>query len=163
MKKKTLLRSVNERSLKNSKIKPKLNAKHFFRHSKKTSSVHKIKNKGLLKFPRIIRFFTEKYFLTSLISFILVVTIIIVGLDLYRNIKQKEGVDRERQKIISKIQYWQGITNKYKDYRDAYFQLAVLEYRLRDFDKAKFYLKKTLDIDPNFDKGREFERILNIK
>lgn len=154
---------MKKKTLKNSKIRSKPNAKHFFRQSKNTSSVHKIKDKKFLKFPSILRFFTEKHFLTSLVSFILVVTIIIVGLDLYRNIRQKEGVDRERQKIISNIHYWQGIINKYKDYRDAYFQLAVLEYRLRDFDKAKFYLDKSLAIDPNFEKGRELEQILNIK
>lgn len=83
--------------------------------------------------------------------------------DLYSNYQSKKKIDLERQEVISKIGKWEEIINKYKDYRDGYFQLAILEYRLRNFDKAKFYLKKTLDLDPNFEKGRDFEKILNSK
>ena len=151
------------KSTKSTKTKSKSDAKHFFKQKGKLSFVHKAKSKKPLKFPSILRFFTEKHFLASLVLLILLVIIIVVGLDLYRNVKQKEEVDKERQEIISKIQYWQGITNKYKDYRDGYFQLAVLEYRLGNFKGSKFYLEKALAIDPNFEKGRELEKILNSK
>jgi len=146
---------MKKKALKNSKIKEKSRTKHFFKKKERASAP--------LRFPNIIRIFTEKYFLGFLISFALVVLLIIVGLDLYKDIKNQQKVEKERTEIISKIQYWQGIVNKYKDYRDAYFQLAILEYRLRDFIKSKFYLDKALAIDPNFEKGRELEKILNSK
>ena len=152
MKKKTLLRSVNERSLKNSKIKEKSKKKHFFKKKEKLSQP--------FRFPNIFRIITEKYFLGFIVTFILVAMLIIVGLDLYKDIKNQQKIEKERKDVISKIQYWQGVIDKYKDYRDAYFQLAILEYRLKNFDKAKFYLDKSLSLDPNFEKGRTMEKIL---
>lgn len=98
----------------------------------------------------------------ALLSFIMLYLIGISSFDLYTTYQEKLKLDLERQKIISKIQYWQGIVSKYKDYRDAYFQLAILEYRLRDFDKSKHYLDKALALDPNFEKGRELEKILGV-
>jgi len=133
---------MKKKTLKNSKIKEKSKTKHF---------------------PNIIRIFTEKYFLGFLVTFILVAMLLAVGMYLYRDIKVQQKTEKERKVIISKIQYWQGIVDKYKDYRDAYFQLAILEYRLRDFNKSKFYLDKSLAIDPNFEKGRELEKVLSNK
>ena len=143
---------MKKKTLKNAKIKEKSKPKHFFKKKDKPSPP--------LRFPSILRIFTEKYFLATLVSFVLIVIIIVVGLDLYKDIKDQQKIEKERKDVISKIQYWQGIVNKYKDYRDAYFQLAILEYRLRDFTKSKFYLDKALAIDPNFEKGRELEKIL---
>ena len=146
---------MKKKTLKNSKIKSKSSPKHFFKKKEKLSQP--------FRFPNIIRIFTEKYFLGFIISFILVVLLIVVGLDLYKDIKDQQKIEKERKDVISKIQYWEGIVNKYKDYRDAYFQLALLEYRLKNFDKAKSYVQKTLSIDPNFEKGRELEKILKKK
>lgn len=152
MKKKTLKKL--------SSVKSKHRPKHFFKRFKKTPSAHKIKDKKLLKFPRILRTFTEKYFLACLILFVLVVMLVVVGMDLYKDIDQKQKIDKERQEIVKQLQFWQSVVAKYKDYRDAYFQLAILDYRLGDISTSKFYLKKALDIDPNFEKGRELEKIL---
>jgi len=146
---------MKKKTLKKLKIKSKSKPKHFFKKKEKSYPP--------LRFPNIIRIITEKYFLGIIVSFILVVMLLVVGMDLDKDIKEQQKTEKERQEITSKIQYWQGIVDKYKDYRDAYFQLAILEYRLRDFDRAKFYLKKTLELDPNFEKGREFEKILNSK
>ena len=141
--------------LKRSSNKFKSRPKHFFKKKEKLSQP--------LKFPNIIRIFTDKFFLASLVSLALLAAFVFVSLNLYNNIKDQQKTDKERKEIIYKIQYWQGIVNEYKDYRDAYFQLAILEYRLKNFDKAKSYLNKTLLIDPNFQKGRELEKILNTK
>lgn len=146
---------MKKKTLNKSKIKSKSKPKHFFKKKEKSYPP--------LRFPNIIRIFTEKYFLGFFVTFILVAMLLVVGMDLDKDIKVQQKTETERQDIIYKIQYWQGIVNKYKDYRDAYFQLAILEYRLRDFIKSKFYLDKALGIDPNFEKGRELEQILNIK
>lgn len=133
------------------------------------------------KFPNISRFITDSFTISlfktkpfrinrtikiailTLLGAVMFFLIGISGYDLYGNYQSKKKLDLERQEIISKIEKWQGIANKYKDYRDAYFQLAILEYRLRDFDKSKFYLDKTLALDPNFEKGRTLEKLLSIK
>ena len=146
---------MKKKTLKNSKIKEKSKAKHFFKRKDMLSAP--------LQFPNIIRIITEKYFLGFLVTFILVAMLLAVGMDLYKDIKEQQKVEKERKGITSKIKYWQGIANKYKDYRDAYFQLAVLEYRLKNFDRAKFYLYKSLSLDPNFEKGRTMEKILQLR
>ena len=131
------------------------------------------------KLPKIYRFITDSLTISlfktksfrlaraikiATLTFLGAVMLFILGIstyDLYSNYQNKKKIDLERQEIISKIEKWQGVVNKYKDYRDGYFQLAILEYRLRDFAKSKLYLGKVLSIDPNFEKGRELEKVLN--
>lgn len=146
---------MKKKTLKKSKIKSIPKPKHFFKKKERASTP--------LRFPSITRIFTEKYFLEFLVTFILVAMLLVVGMYLYRDIKVQQKTEKERKEIISKIKYWQEVIDKYNDYRDAYFQLAVLEYRLKNFDKAKSYVNKSLSIDPNFEKGRELEQILNSK
>lgn len=126
-----------------------------------------------LKFPRIYRFITEapivkhlkkfqkRLILAGLLTSLLMGGIVYVSFDLYRNLKNKEMLEKEKETILNQIENWQKISKEYKGYRDAYFQLAVLEYRLNNFNKSKEYLEKTLFLDPNFKQGREFEAILN--
>lgn len=97
------------------------------------------------------------------LSILLLGAISIVGFDLYQNFQEKQRVGEDRQKIISEVIFWESVINKYKGYRDAYFNLAVLEYKMKNFEKARVYLQKTLDIDPNFDAGRKLEKILITK
>lgn|SRR3989338_5930406 len=142
---------MEKKIFKKSKIKSK--SKQFFKKKEKLSRS--------LQFPNIFRSFTERYFLILLVSFVLVIILAIVGLDLYKDVLEQKKIETERKETVSKIEYWQKIVDKYKDYRDAYFQLAILEYRLKNFDKSKYYLNKVLSIDPNFENGRDMEQILN--
>lgn len=115
------------------------------------------------KFPRISRFITERAGyerIAIILSLILIIATGFIGYQLYVNFQEKQKLDAEREKISQEIEHWQGIISKYKNFRDAYFQLAVLEYRVGEFEKAKSYLKKTLELDPNFEKGRELEKLL---
>lgn len=121
------------------------------------------------KSPKIYRFISDrrKVFniyrqsLKTFTIFIFIIAIIVLGLDLYKNIQEKKRIDFEREKINKEINFWQSFVSKHQDYRDAYLQLAILEYRLRDINKARFYLDKSLAIDPNFEKGRELENALS--
>lgn len=133
------------------------------------------------KFPKIYRFIPEpikkrlsklsrkkvfsvyKKILQAFTIFIFIIAIIVLGYDLYNNIQDKKKIDFQREKIIKELEFWQSFIAEHKDYRDAYLQLAILEYRLRNFDNAKFYLDKSLSIDPNFEKGRELEKVLGSK
>jgi len=155
---------MKKKTSKTTDAKLQTNAKHFFKRVKKKSTVRKKKNRKQLKFPNIFRFITErKYFIAFLVLFVISLAIIIVGVNLYKNISEKEEVDKERRGIIKEVEFWKEVVSEYKDYRDAYFQLALLEYRLGDYKASGFYLQKTFELDPNFEKGRELERILNVK
>ena len=54
------------------------------------------------------------------------------------------------------IAYWKSVTSKYKDYRDPYLRLAVLEYALGNSDAAKQYVQKALEIDPEYENAKIF-------
>ncbi len=129
----------------------------------------------LIKFPNIFRFITEhKYFqkikkhqwrliTAGFVSAIILGAIVIVGVDSYKNYGENKKVTAEINNIESQIKFWESVNKKYPGYRDSYFQLALLEYQLRDFDKTRTYLKEALRLDPNFKTGRKLESILNEK
>ncbi|MBI4100491.1 tetratricopeptide repeat protein [Candidatus Microgenomates bacterium] len=112
------------------------------------------------KFPSIYRRITEKKIWLAVASVVIGVAILIVGADLQKNIQKKQDIEKERVKIAKEIEYWEKTIEKYKDFRDAYFQLAVLNYRLGELEKAKPFLQKTLELDPNFEEGRELEKLV---
>lgn len=131
-----------------------------------------MKKPKLVEFPKIYRWIPErvsslklsgevKAVFAGFILLILFLTLLLVGLDIYKNLGEKQTIERERERLTQEIKYWQDISNKHKDYRDAYFRLAVLEYKLGDKAKASFYLQKTLELDPNFESARRLEKILS--
>lgn len=77
--------------------------------------------------------------------------------DRYLAQTQKQG---EIQEIEAKITHWQEVVKEKPDYRDAYFELALLSYRLKRITEAKMYLEKVLELDPNYGPAKDFERIL---
>lgn len=93
------------------------------------------------------------------LSFLLAVAI--VGLDLDTNIKVKQSIDLERKKLTNELIFWESFIAKHKDYRDAYLQGSVLEYRLGNTPKAKMYAEKAFALDPNSQGGRKIEELLN--
>ena len=127
------------------------------------------------KFPNIFRFITEqKYFkrikkhqwrliTAGFVSAIILGAIVIVGVDSYKNYQENKKLTEERENIESQIKFWKSINQKYPGFRDSYFELALLEYQLKDFDKARVYLKEVLRLDPNFKSGRKLGSILNEK
>lgn len=72
--------------------------------------------------------------------------------------QQKRYSDPEDIKEL--IKYWEGIVSEKPDYRDGFIQLALLHYKLYQNEKAKEYLQKALELDPNFKPAREMEKIL---
>ena len=126
-----------------------------------------------IKFPRIYRFITEapivkhlkKYqkrlILSGFLAAFIFLGIVIVSFDMYRNIQKKTQLEKEKEQILNQIKNWQSLSQEYKGYRDAYFQLALLEYQLKNFTKSSEYLQKALSLDPNYKEGRELEKILD--
>ena len=127
------------------------------------------------KFPNIFRFFTEQKYLKKIkkyqwrlitagfVSAVILGAIVIVGADSYKNYQENKRLSEKRVNIQTQITFWKSINQKYPGFRDSYFELALLEYQLKDFDKAGTYLKEVLRLDPNFKSGRKLESILNKK
>ncbi len=125
------------------------------------------------KFPRIPRFITEqKYFkrikkhywrliTAGFVSAIILGAIVIVGADSYKNYQENKRLGEKRQNIETQIKFWQSVNQKYPGFRDSYFQSALLEYQLKDFDKSREHLKEALRLDPNFKDGIKLQEILN--
>ncbi|MCL5438843.1 MAG: hypothetical protein M1268_02540 [Patescibacteria group bacterium] len=90
----------------------------------------------------------------------LAIAIALGGLDFYRAYENKKAFDLKRDSVKKEIVFWQGIAEKYKDYRDAYFKISLLEYELGNKQRSSYYLQKTLALDPNFEAGRKFEKVL---
>lgn len=109
-------------------------------------------------FPNISRFITEKRVfigLGSLIIFLILaweVSIDISSGNMFLGVLQKRAaLDAERS-------IWKDIATKFPNYRDAYFQVAILSYRLGDRQEQELYIKKTLELDPNFQPAKNLEK-----
>ena len=111
-------------------------------------------------FPKIYRFFAEDYLLSVVVVSAFLFAFVLVGVSLMNNFQKMVELNIERNKIASKIYYWRKVVEKYKEYRDGYFQLAILEYQLQDIGRAKVYLREVLRIDPSFEKGRMLQKAI---
>lgn len=94
------------------------------------------------------------------IVFIFILAVIVVGLDLHANTQAKQAIDLEREKLTKDLKFWESFIAKHKDYRDAYFQASILEYKLGNTSMAKTYVEKGLSLDPNSENGKEIESFL---
>lgn len=162
----------------------KLKPKKFFKKQEKTLHSQKEKRKTSFKFPNIPRICTEQELFVYdrlkivkrmkldkvaalgvivLVSLVIIVLIGIVGADISMKTNRKYQAEGEYQKLMSQLQYWESVVGKHKDYKDGYFQLAILAYQLKQFDKARWYVQKTLDLDPNSKSAQEFANILEGK
>ncbi|HUS59758.1 MAG TPA: hypothetical protein VMX76_00010 [Nevskiaceae bacterium] len=59
------------------------------------------------------------------------------------------------------IQAWEKIVAEKPDYRDAYLSLSWLHYQNYEDQKAKNYLQKTIELDPNFEPTLKLQKIIN--
>jgi tetratricopeptide (TPR) repeat protein len=113
-------------------------------------------------FPRIYRFITEswKLLVSSFVSCLIIIAIADQGFSLYQSLQTEKKLREERGQVEKEIVFWKNSLRQYPNHRDIYFRLATLEYRLGNTDAAAENLQKTLKIDPNFEKGREMEKLI---
>lgn len=155
---------------------------------RKTPSVKKPQPKKIgdsgkkRQFPNIYRFITERMSfrlswrpklskitflvlasISILISLVLTTGIIIFAVIIYQNLNQTVQINNQRQDLQSKANFWQSISDKYDGYKDAYFQKALLEYKLGQIDKSKQDNLKALLLDPNFEDAKKLEMVLDSK
>ncbi len=76
-------------------------------------------------------------------------------------IEEKQSAEAQNKRVEKQITFWQGVVKKYTNYRDGYFELSVLEYRLKNFTKSEYYLQKTLYLDPGFKEGLKLQILLD--
>ena len=119
----------------------------------------------LQQFPNIYRFITErqlsprtvfftKVAVTSFFSGLLLIGIILQSVTLYQNAQEVKRLKSERVGVATELEYWKKIAAEYKGYRDVYYRIAVLEYKLGNTSESKDYIRKALELDPNFQAGR---------
>lgn len=68
-----------------------------------------------------------------------------------------EGRPRE---VMSQIVFWEREVRSKPNYRDGYLRLAVLFWQVYKDNEARNYLKRALEIDPNYPPSRELERVM---
>lgn len=123
-----------------------------------SSKLVAIKQNRKPELPIIYRKITESiYSWVSLKKIpIILCLLLLLGLSFYagflliRNVSGFVHSLSQREKLMQEENLWENIVQRYPSYRDAYFQLAVISYRLGDPDQEREFLNKTLQIDPNF-------------
>jgi uncharacterized protein HemX len=130
--------------------------------------------KTVVLFPRNLRFITEytfpeaqsqyiKVVLVSIFSIFLLALIFIQGMTLWYNIKQRETLKQERLQLQNEVTYWKEIANKYQGYRDVYYRIASLQYKLGNVKESQVYVKKATELDPNFPEGNVLGAMVGLK
>lgn len=89
--------------------------------------------------------------------------IIIESMQISQTLDTQKQRKKEKDRVTYEMSFWQQVINTHPDYRDAYFMVALLQYRLGDTVSSKGYVQKAMSIDPNFTKGRELQKILDGK
>jgi len=123
------------------------NTEHFESLISKINSIKPLKLYG-----RILKVF---------VIFIFIIAVIIVGIDFRNNLQTKQKIDSQRETLTEDLNFWEDFMSKHKNYRDAYFQASILEYKLGDVTKAKMYVEKGLSLDPNSINGRKIKQIIS--
>lgn len=117
-----------------------------------------------LSFPKIDSAKLLKLYggaLKIFVVFVFIVAVVIVGLDLQKNLQAKQDIDFQRENLVKELKFWEGFISKQQNYPDAYFQASILEYRLGNTSQAKKYLEEGFLLDPNSENGRKIEEFLS--
>ncbi len=72
--------------------------------------------------------------------------------------QKKNYADPEDVRELIKV--WEEIIKDKPQYRDAYLQLAILNYKINEKGNALENLQKALEIDPNFELAKKLEAII---
>lgn len=115
-------------------------------------------------FPKNLRFITEgkftekqskdiKILLVSVTSVFLLILIFLQGVTLWYNLNEQQTLRQERAQLQDEVTYWEGIANKYQGYSDVYYRIAAIQYKLGNYSESQKYIKKALELDPNFPQG----------
>lgn len=97
------------------------------------------------------------------IVFFLSLGVGVLGYETYQLWQQRAYRIHEKEVLVMQQEKWWQVTRSYPDYRDGYYHLAVIEYRLGNIPAARENVLKALAIDPNFKAARTLEGVLGGK
>ena len=89
----------------------------------------------------------------SAVSLFLLVLIFLQSITLWYNIREQQTLVLEREQLQNEAAYWEQVANKYQGYRDVYYRIASIQYKLGNYNESQKYVKKALELDPNFPQG----------
>jgi len=118
------------------------------------------------QFPKIYRIITEEHLKKVLFSLILAIAVLLVftlAFEVAFDLQKKNNLELSHTRIMGELSFWKKTASIYPNYRDAYFNIALLDYQVGNISEAKSNLQKALEIDPNFKKGRDLEQVLSSK
>jgi tetratricopeptide (TPR) repeat protein len=118
-------------------FKLKLSLNHFSKYSFSSSQVRQI-----------------KIFVVSGISLFLLMLIFLQGVTLFYQLKAQQSIAWEKAQVQREIAHWKGVADRYSGYRDVYYRIASLEYKAGNSAESQKYIKKALELDPNFPEGQ---------
>jgi hypothetical protein len=118
----------------------------------------------IVLFPNNLRFITEYTFsdrqshyikvaIVSIVSLFLLALIFLHGVIFRYNINQQKLLSQQRVQLQSEVAYWKEVATKYQGYRDVDYRIAALEYRLGNVSESQEYVKRALQLDPNYPEG----------
>ena len=139
------------------------NIKKKTKKEKSPSNSRTITEHFWLSFPKINSAKLLKLYggvLKIFVVLIFMVAVVIVGFDFQKNLQIKQNIDSQRETLTRDLNFWENFIAKHKNYRDAYFQASILEYRLGNISKAKMYTEKGLSLDPSSADGKKMEQFL---
>ena len=130
--------------------------------------------KTIVLFPKNLRFITEytfsqnqsytiKVILTSVVSIFLLALIFLQGVSIRNTLQQQKILAQQRLQMENEVKYWEGVANQYQGYRDVYYRIAALQYKLGNIAQSQEYVKKALELDPNFPQGHVLGAHVGLK
>ncbi len=98
-------------------------------------------------------------FLVGFLSVLIAISLI--SIDIYTNFEKQKELTNEKFRVLREVSFWENEIKVRPGFRDGYMQLALLNFQLKNFNESRENLDKALVLDPNFEKGRELERLLD--
>jgi hypothetical protein len=102
----------------------------------------------------------NEWLVVGFVSGILLFLVINLGVQIRLQLGELAKRQTMQAAIAREITHWQKTTQKYGQYRDGYFRLALLQYQLGNEQLAGIYIEKALAVDPNFAAGKAFQEKL---
>jgi len=94
------------------------------------------------------------------LSSIVLIGVLLLSVNFQKENERLQKVREQRQTVEKDLQHWQQIDTQYPGSKDIQVKLATIEYRLGDFEKAKLYVEKALQLDPNDQQAQKIQVIL---
>lgn len=133
-------------------------------------------DKVFQQFPSIFRFIPESkifkktvksrvlFLITTFLLIVFNLTMIIaigfLSLNTYKNFNKYKELSATRNKLLSEVNFWKSVTLQYDGYKDGYFKVAILEYRLGNLSQANIYNNNALLLDPNYRDAKMLKEII---